>query len=451
MDANGNVIYEVVYSQIVDDLVNTAGESVNKIVNLPYPIIDPADGSTILTQVYPNSLVNMRDQMVDVVGQISTKLPLWMTSKQTNGRVLGFTPAWVICYTNPGRSDQIAYYISTKFAKPLNTVDFKVDRYILDANLSKNWDPTKIVPFGDSYLIGGWTPDASLTTFDRYYTPDQVSIGDVDIATNLAFADINNQQLTSINAKGGLDGIIGNIDGNTLIFATQEGYADYATTDDAWQDYSITFDSAGFDESGTSFDESSTIPGGYTATCTATNSGTDRITCNDTSFMSVGDTIWFSGDDLSGLVALVGTNVYNIYSIDSPTTFTLEDPDNPGNPLSLSTDSGTMAAFFGNQRMCVWQITLTDGVVTLAPYLNTGANQYVTIKRGKTFINNKLYFGSAPPPGLTRVTWINVPEGSSTETIFDQGSLQFVAPVDMYDPTTTYDKYLVYPKANILE
>ena len=72
-------------------------------------------------------------------------------------------------------------------------------------------------------------------------------------------------------------------------------------------------------------------------------------------------------------------------------------------------------------------------------------------KEFKTFINNKLYFGSAPPPGLTRVTWINVPEGSSTETIFDQGSLQFVAPVDMYDPTTTYDKYLVYPKANILE
>ena len=73
----GNVVYEVVYSKIVDDLVNNAGESVAKIVNLPYAITDPGDGSTELTQVYPNSLINMRDQVIDVVGQISTKLPLW--------------------------------------------------------------------------------------------------------------------------------------------------------------------------------------------------------------------------------------------------------------------------------------------------------------------------------------------------------------------------------------
>jgi hypothetical protein len=109
LDAAGNVIYEVVYSRIIDNLVNAAGESVSKIVNLPYAITDPGDGSTQVIQVYPNSLINMRDQVIDVVGQISTKLPLWMTSKQTNGRVLGFTPSWVICYTQPGRSAQIAY------------------------------------------------------------------------------------------------------------------------------------------------------------------------------------------------------------------------------------------------------------------------------------------------------------------------------------------------------
>lgn len=451
LDANGNVVYEVVYSQVVDNLVNNAGESVNDIVNLPYPIIDPTDGSTILTQVYPNSLVNMRNRMVDVVGQISTKLPLWMTSKQTNGQVLGFTPSWVICYTKPGRSDQIAYYISTKFGQPLNLVDFKVDRYILDANLSRNWDPTKVITFGDGFLVGAWDPTANLTTFDRYYTPDQVSIGDVSIATNLAFADVNNQPLSVINAKGGLDGVIGSINNNTLIFATQEGYADFATTDDAWQNYVVTFDSDGFDATGTSFDESDTVPGGYTTTCTDTTSGTNVITCDDTSFMNVGDSIWFSGDDLSGLVAVDGTNVYAIYSIESSTTFKLEDPNNPGNPLALTTDSGTMTSFYGNERMALWTITVTDDVVTLTPYQNTGANQYVTIQRGKYYINSKLYYSTSPPPGLSRVTWVNVPEGSSTETTFDQGSLQFVAPVDMYDPTTTYDKYLVYPKANILE
>jgi hypothetical protein len=107
----GEVVYEVVYSKIIDDLVNVNGDSVAKIVNLPYPIIDPGDGSTVLTQIYPNSLIDMRNQMIDQVGQISTKLPLWMTSKQSNGRILGFTPAWVMCYTKPNRSRQIAYYI----------------------------------------------------------------------------------------------------------------------------------------------------------------------------------------------------------------------------------------------------------------------------------------------------------------------------------------------------
>ena len=154
----GEVVYEVVYSKIIDNLVNDAGESVAKIVNLPYNIIDPADGSTVISQVYPNSLVDMRNQVIDVVGQISTKLPLWMTSKQTNGRVLGFTPAWVLCYTQPNRSNQIAYYISTQFGEQLNKVDFKVDRYVLDRTLSRNWDAE----------TQDWTPEPSLTTFDRY-------------------------------------------------------------------------------------------------------------------------------------------------------------------------------------------------------------------------------------------------------------------------------------------
>jgi hypothetical protein len=46
LDAAGNIIYEVVYSRIIDNLVNAAGQSVAKIVNLPYTIIDPADGSS---------------------------------------------------------------------------------------------------------------------------------------------------------------------------------------------------------------------------------------------------------------------------------------------------------------------------------------------------------------------------------------------------------------------
>ena len=138
LDDVGNVIYEVVYSEVVDNLVNNDGTSVDKQVVLPFPI--NANDSTEIDSVYPNSLQNMRDQVIDVVGQISNVLPRWMLSRQTNGRVLGFTPAWVIAYTAPGQGGQIAYNIQTQFGTQLNLVDFEADRYELDNFLTKNWD-----------------------------------------------------------------------------------------------------------------------------------------------------------------------------------------------------------------------------------------------------------------------------------------------------------------------
>ena len=154
----GEVIYEVVYSQVVDNLLNNDGESVSKSVTLPYPI-NEAD-STEISTVYPNSLINMRDQVIDTVGEVDDILPLWMTSKQADGKVLGFTPSAVLAYAKPGKGDQIAYYIRTKFGERLNLVDFEVDRYELDRLLSKNWDPV-----ADS-TGGAWEPPAAETTFD---------------------------------------------------------------------------------------------------------------------------------------------------------------------------------------------------------------------------------------------------------------------------------------------
>ena len=156
LDDAGNVIYEVVYSTVVDNLVNNDGESVGKQVVLPFPI--NADDSTQIDSVYPNSLQNMRDQVIDTVGQVSRVLPRWMLSRQANGTVLGFTPAWVIAYVKPGQSGQIAYNIQTLFQSQLNLIDFKVDRYELDNFLTKNWDRQ------DQH----WTPQhPTLTTFDQ--------------------------------------------------------------------------------------------------------------------------------------------------------------------------------------------------------------------------------------------------------------------------------------------
>ena len=179
-DANGNILYEVVYSAIQDDLVNNQGSSVGKSVELAYPVT-PLDDIVEVSTVYPNSLVNMRDQVIDVVGQISPTLPLWMTSKQSDGRVLGFVPAWVIAYVNPGQSARVAYNIATKFGVNLNIIDFEVDRYILDRSQTHNWDPD----------TQSWIPqppaatifDENTTIFDGSAT-EFVTPADRWIATN---------------------------------------------------------------------------------------------------------------------------------------------------------------------------------------------------------------------------------------------------------------------------
>ena len=169
----GKVIYEVVYSEVVDNLVNASGESVGKSVNLPFTI----DGD--IPTVYPNALVDMRQQVIDVVGQESNILPLWMLSKQTNGQVLGFTPAWVIAYVNPGQSGQIAYNIETYFNSQLNLIDFKVDRYEVDRLLSKNWDPYTITI--DITNIGG-NGTAVVANYSTLSAPPFVKGQEVTIA-----------------------------------------------------------------------------------------------------------------------------------------------------------------------------------------------------------------------------------------------------------------------------
>lgn len=167
LDSRGRVLYEIVYSPIIDNLLNDQGQSVSKEITWPFPI--RLDDSTEINQVYPNSLINMRDQVISTVGRIlpplTPALPRWMTSKQRDGRVLGFTPAWVIAYLRPGRGDQVLYNIRTQFGERLNLVDFKIDRYELDRGQSHNWDPA----------TQQWIPQPpAATTFDTFQTPSSL-------------------------------------------------------------------------------------------------------------------------------------------------------------------------------------------------------------------------------------------------------------------------------------
>jgi hypothetical protein len=92
-----------------------------------------------------------------------------MLSRQADGTVLGFTPAWVIAYVKPGQSGQIAYNIQTLFQSQLNLIDFKVDRYELDNFLTKNWDREN--QHWGIYDVPLTPYPPSLTTFDIFGLP----------------------------------------------------------------------------------------------------------------------------------------------------------------------------------------------------------------------------------------------------------------------------------------
>jgi len=525
-DANDNIVYEVVYSQIVDNLVNAAGDSVAKIEATAYPIIDPADGSSVLNVVYPNSLINMRDQVIDTVGQISTGLPLWMTSKQNDGRVLGFTPAWVIAYVKPGRGSQVVYYLEQQFGVQLNRVDFKVDRYILDRSLSLNWNTT----------TQDWTPQPSLTTFDRFDTSGYNFIGNVSLATNLAYSDVNERTIEYINDLGGIDGFINTgqpvFSGDTLIFVKQEDYngppgSSYSTTNQAWQEYIVTYGEQAFDQTGTEFDQSYTISGGDVLTCTATSSinnrvtytnvtgtpkvypglpmtlftpigglstglhvvltaptnttftlakatvatntepSTDLITVNNITGFAVNDPVVFYQTTFGGIVE--GTTYYILTISPAEIGYQLTVSLTPGgiretlspgsgtcimrgSELSLTTSTGTMEADTFNERLAIYQINIDpiSTMVTLTLVDQTATNEYVQVSRGVEYRSAQLYRPVAPAPELTRISWLPLVTVVTDETTFDQDSMQFIEPVDMYDPGQINDKYLVFPKSNIL-
>lgn len=170
----GEIIYEVVYSEIIDNLINPQGISINKEIFWPRFIPlelgpwytseediftsyeEAPDGQLFTTSLtpgfaralYPNSLPNMREQVGDVLGQEydSNLLPKWMTSQQLNGSTTGFVPAWVICYTKPGFAETIKNNINNSWVDPLgnpyrlNIINFKIDRFTVDKSTTFNYD-----------------------------------------------------------------------------------------------------------------------------------------------------------------------------------------------------------------------------------------------------------------------------------------------------------------------
>ena len=174
------------------------------------------------------------------------------------------------------------------------------------------------------------------------------------------------------------------------------------------------------------------------------------IICDTTSGLIENQQIKFTTGIIGGLVA---DQIYYVYEVVSSTSFKIKE--NPGDiiPVALTNDTGTMAGIPANQRMAIWTLTVNpvDDIVTLVLTTQTQPLDEIYIKNGNFYKNSDFYYPTSPATGFTRVAWRPVQTILTTETTFDENSLLFIEPVDMYNPTDEYDKYLVFPKVNILE
>jgi len=164
-----NIVYEVVYVDIIDPLEATNGntresiriKSNNKrsINSIQYETLDDSSGwndtnsnrfrpvtntlkidsdaisidEATETTKYISNLTNMRKRIAEIGETDNNFLPLWMRTPQENNiEALGYTPAVVLAYCKPNTADSILLNIKNS-TFDFKDINFEVDRYIIDS------------------------------------------------------------------------------------------------------------------------------------------------------------------------------------------------------------------------------------------------------------------------------------------------------------------------------
>jgi len=265
LDENYNIKYEVVYVSIIDPAENSNNKGAAIELELGTTISNPwiDENGVEYTTVYPNSSENMLKRLEDGIGyQDQSSLPSWMTSNQPDTTSvnkfktpLGYTKAAVLAYTVPGAGKLVAYRLKNAGLN-FNSVEFSVDRYLVDNYYSRFYDSAE-----KKYLPG------QVTTFD-YLPIKNVGkiVARVDFAVTVPFTEINGKPRSYILANGGIDGSNDFRAGTTLVFYKQEQFKNVDLYD-GWVSYTsswlgdniLTPAIEGYDSG--SYDTYSLIPG----------------------------------------------------------------------------------------------------------------------------------------------------------------------------------------------
>lgn len=381
-----HIKYEVVYVEIKDDntVANAAGsfgpiDTIDLTNELANPYYDISGNSYRI--VYPNAFSNMQSKIVNTLGYANKgALPDWMTSLQRNGTILGFTRAVVLAYTKPGYGESIAWRLSQQNYN-FNSLDFTVDRYQLDNLYSENYDVTA------NSFVGG-----TETTFDRYPARSATSIYNdietVDYAVSIAFENINNRSISSINALGGMDSINNFEDGQTIVFAQQEFRTSASLLDTYNQGWSNVITLWSGDD-----------PWDH-------DQGTATLT---------DDILWDQSDYVPG---------YNENNL---------DPTVP------------------NQRIGIWRININDSnIVTLTFVQTVEFFDRLFVRNGFRYGRTHIFYDPREKPGNLIPNYSIVPEQIDiVGTTFDGNGTRFISNRDQYTTPQSGDKYIKFAKTGV--
>jgi hypothetical protein len=386
LDEYYNVKYEVVYIAVLDPEENSVGDGPGLTIDLTNVIANPYVDSAgdNFKIIYPNTSKNMKTRVINGIGQSDqSTLPEWMTSNQPIAGSTQFAPpigyvkAVVLAYTVAGASKLIAYRLQNSGIN-FNTIQFSADRYQVDNFYSLYFN------YNTRNFITGRE-----TTFDQTQTAQLATnpIATVNYAvTGIPFDQINQQSISYINSRGGLDGlqiVASEFSDPTqpkyLIFAQQENYAT-VESNDGWNrfidayigDNVLTSVVEGYESE--PFDDSITIPGYL-----------DKIQSRSTV----------------------------------------------------------------NQRGGVWQITVSNNIISLQFVKEVLPNQTVQITSGLTYGGATLIYTSkvlAPYTVPYYVVYKFIPSLVTKKTTFNAGTTKFFSYKDQYYAPGSQDKYIKFPQ-----
>ena len=385
-DDNFNTVYEVVYVELIDQQVNNSGVGPNVAETVP-------TNSQNISTVYPNSFPNMIQRLADNIGyQDRGILPRWMTSRQDDGTVLGFTRALVLSYVNPGRSAEVAYRVS-QVVEDFNLIDFTIDRYEWDNILSNNFIKS------NETVVG--TGNVTANTQSNIITGDS-TIFATEVAAN-AIIYVNNIALGNVIS----------ITSNTVLIIDANSSSNVANLSFSYGNIFPQYNNYVLATGNISANTSSNVVTGIVSNI----SGTGTITGNTESTTITGNATTFTTEAKVGKnIYVAGNSIGIIRSIISANTITVF------NPLS-SNITGASFEVEGTSTAFTSELHIGDAIV-----VNTNVILgYVSSITNDTSMN------------LTANSTANVNNLSYSQTYRDP-----------YTTPTAGDKYLKYPQFGVL-